>query len=218
MEGDAHPAKLAVRDRRDRVISRLTESFARDELGLEAFESRIDAAYRAEAEADLDALVADLPDHAPSADVTTALAQPEIVPTTTLARALPQPAVRALFSNIERSGSMTMAGTVRAEAIFGNLELDLREARFGPGVTELHVRSVFGSIEITVPADITVEVHGTGIFGNFEGSTRTIADRDAPTLRIVGSSVFASIVIKTVPPLRVQRLAEQLRAHRLLPP
>ncbi len=44
MQGDAHPSKLAVRDRRERVIAQLAESFARDELSVEEFEARIDAA------------------------------------------------------------------------------------------------------------------------------------------------------------------------------
>ena len=79
-------------------------------------------------------------------------------------------------------------------------------------------RAIFGSVEIVVPADVTVEVHGSGVFGNFEGSTRATADPDAPTLRIVGSAIFASVVVKTIPPLRVQRLVEQLRTRRLLPP
>jgi predicted membrane protein len=80
------------------------------------------------------------------------------------------------------------------------------------------VKAIFGSIEIRVPADITVEVHGSGVFGNFEGAMRATADPDAPTLRIVGSAIFASVVVKTLPPLRVQKLVDQLRARRLLPP
>jgi hypothetical protein len=128
------------------------------------------------------------------------------------------PVVRALFSNIERSDGSVMAETMKVEAIFGNVELDLRETRFAAGVTELRVKAVFGSVEIVVPADVAVEVHGSAVFGNFEGTTRTTADPDAPALRVVGSATFASVVVKTVPPLRVQKLATELRARRLLPP
>jgi hypothetical protein len=226
MQGNAHPSKLALRERCERVIAQLTESFARDELSLEAFETRIDAAYCCQTVAEYDALVADLrrPDSSESAAMV--VAQVELVPDERVA-GLPvgstapvesRRLLRALFSNIERCDQVAMPPATRVEAIFGNVELDLRKATFAAGVTEIGVKAIFSSIEIVVPADITVEVHGAGVFGNFEGATRTTADPDAPTLRIVGSAIFASVVVRTLPPLRVQKLVEQLRARRLLPP
>jgi hypothetical protein len=223
MQGEAHPSMLAVRDRRERVVAQLTESFARDELSIESFEARIDAAYVCQTDPEFDALVADLR-HPDSEGAATVVATAELVqyggalPQVSLARVESSRAVRALFSNIERCDRSVMPRATRVEAIFGNAELDLRQTTFAPGVTEIHVKAIFGSIEIGVPADITVEVHGSAIFGNFEGATRATADPDAPTLRIVGSAIFASVVVKTLPPLRVQKLVEQLRARRLLPP
>jgi hypothetical protein len=225
MQGDAHPTKLAVRDRRERVIAQLTESFARDELGIEAFERRIDAAYCCQTNAEFEALVADLR-HPDSSEGGAIVARAELVqdegvvgvPHGSLAVVESRLVLRAIFSNIERRDQSVMPRAAQVEAIFGNVELDLRRTAFAPGVTELRVKAIFGSIEIAVPADITVEVHGAGVFGNFEGATRATADPDAPTLRIVGSAIFASVVVKTLPPLRVQKLVEQLRARRLLPP
>jgi hypothetical protein len=226
MRGDAHPAKLALRDRRERTIARLTESFARDEIGIEAFEARIDTAYRCQTDEEFEALVADLRIDESSEGVEMILAKAELIQGAhglrplpgSLVRDEPRPLLRALFSNIERCDRVVMAETIRVEAIFGNVELDLRETHFAFGVTELRVKAIFGSIEIVVPADIAVEVYGAGLFGNFEGATRATADPDAPTLRVVGSAVFASVVVRTVPPLRVQKLAAELRARRLLPP
>jgi Cell wall-active antibiotics response 4TMS YvqF/Domain of unknown function (DUF1707) len=225
MQGDAHPTKVAVRNRRDRTIAQLTESFARDELSLEAFETRIDAAYCCKTDAEFDALIADLR-HEGSFEAAIVVVDAEParagrsagVSPTSLARVESRPVVRALFSNIERCDQAAMPRATKIEAIFGNIELDLRETTFAAGVTEIGVNAIFSSVEIVVPADITVEVHGGGVFGNFEGATRATADPDAPTLRIVGSAIFASVVVKTLPPLRVQRLAEQLRTRRLLPP
>jgi hypothetical protein len=225
MQGDAHPSKLALRERRERVIAQLTESFARDELSLEAFETRIDAAYCCQTVAECDALVADLrrPDSSESAAMV--VAQMELVRDERVA-GVPvgsapgesRPLLRALFSNVERCDQVALPRATRVEAIFGNVELDLRKATFASGVTEIGVKAIFSSIEIVVPADITVEVYGDGVFGTFEGATRTTADPEAPTLRIVGSAIFASVVVRTLPPLRVQKLVEQLRARRLLPP
>jgi hypothetical protein len=226
MQGDAHPTNVAVRNRRDRAIAQLTESFARDELSLEAFETRIDAAYCCKTDAEFDALIADLRHEGSLEDAAIVVVDAELaragrsagVPPTSLARVESRPVVRALFSNIERCDQATMPRATKIEAIFGNIELDLRETTFAAGVTEIGVKAIFGSVEIVVPADVTVEVHGACVFGNFEGATRATADPDAPTLRIVGSAIFASVVVKTLPPLRVQRLAEQLRTRRLLPP
>jgi hypothetical protein len=220
MQGDAHPIKLALRERRERLIAQLTESFARDELSLEAFEARIDAA------SECDALVADLrrPNSSEIGAMVVApaeLVQDERVAGVSAGSPAPvesRPMLRALFSNIERSDQVVMPRATKVEAIFGNVELDLRKATFAAGVTEIGVKAFFSSVEIVVPADITVEVHGSGVFGNFEGATRTTADPEAPTLRIVGSAIFASVVVRTLPPLRVQKLVEQLRARRLLPP
>jgi len=60
MRGENHPAKLAVRDARQRAIDRLTSAFVADELSLEEFEERVDRAYRGRNMADFDALIADL--------------------------------------------------------------------------------------------------------------------------------------------------------------
>jgi hypothetical protein len=226
MQGDAHPTKLAIRDRRERVIAQLTESFARDELSIEAFETRIDGAYCCQTDAEFEALVADLRHPDSSEDAAIVVARAELVQDEgavgashgSLARVESRPILRALFSNIERCDQSVMPRATQVEAIFGNVELDLRQTAFAPGITEIRVKAIFGSIEIGVPADVTVEVHGAGVFGNFEGATRATADPDAPTLRIVGSAIFASVVVKTLPPLRVQKRVEQLRARRLLPP
>ena len=226
MQGDAHPSKLAVRDRRERVIAQLAESFARDELSVEEFEARIDAAYCSTTDAEFDALIADLRRRDPPEGDAMVVARAELVrdedvvgvPIGSLARVEASSVLRAVFSNIERCDQSVVPRVAQVEAIFGNIELDLREAAFTPGVTELHVKAIFGNVEIAVPADISVEVHGSGVFGNFEGSTRTTSDPDTPTLRIKGSAIFGSVVVKTLPPAHVRRVVEQFRARRVLRP
>jgi hypothetical protein len=221
VQGEAHPSKLALRERRERAILQLTESFARDEIGLEEFDARVDAVYRSQTVAQCDALVADLgrSDSFETGAIVTALAelarndQMGAVPLAPLRPGASIPIVRAVFSNVERCDQVVMPQATRVEALFGNVEIDLRNATFASGITEIGVKAIFSSIELVVPADMTVEVHGSCVFGNFEGTSRTIADPDAPILRIVGSAIFASVVIRTLPPLRVQRLAEKLRSR-----
>ena len=77
MEGDRHPARLAVTEAREQVLEQLSDAFAKDELGLDEFEARIDHAYQATTEVGLRALVKDLSSPAPVAS--TALAHAHLL-------------------------------------------------------------------------------------------------------------------------------------------
>ncbi len=60
MRGDEHPKRALLRSGRAQTIERLSNAFARDELGLDEFEERLNRAYAAEEVPALDALVQDL--------------------------------------------------------------------------------------------------------------------------------------------------------------
>src|SRR3989337_1259812 len=71
----------------------------------------------------------------------------------------PQPArggVVSFLSSNELEGPWELPRHFRALAVFGNVELDLRDAVIGLGVSVIEAVAVMGSIEITVPPDITV--------------------------------------------------------------
>lgn len=194
LDGDDHPRHLALRQRRDAALERLSEGFARDELSLDELERRVDRAYAASAEAELDALVADL-----SAAPSSALAPVPPAPLAAGARAprLTRLAL-AVFGNVERRIGGELATGVTVSAVFGNVELDLRELVLPPGVTELQVRAVFGNVELTLPPTLAVECRGTPIFGSFASVDRRPRAGEA-VLRVVGSAVFGNVEIKTLP-------------------
>ena len=56
---------VALRDRREQVISRLSDGYARDLFDVEELERRLDLAHGARSVADLDQLVADLGEPGP---------------------------------------------------------------------------------------------------------------------------------------------------------
>ena len=219
MEGDNHPQKRALREARDRAIETLVASFSTDELGLDAFEARVNSAYEATSAEALNALIADLtvanvPRDAirvrvPEANVTTA-SSAALAPVGTK-----NYFARAIFANVERRGTFSVQSESHASSVFGNLLLDFRNAIFPNGVTRIHVRAVFGNVEILVPADLRVECEGTGILGNVENTTRTPAEQspDAPILQIVGTAVFGNIELHAKLPAHLQRLVEELRAR-----
>ncbi len=222
MKGDHHPDKVALEEAREQVIAKLAECFARDEIGLDAFEARVNDAYAATASAQFDALVKDL-GGAPQASSVTALAR-LTAPTELVdlrgeqAALLPIPArrvVSAVLGSIERRGALRVEHGTKFRAVLGNLELDLREATLPPGVTEIHVSAVLGNVEITVPSDLNVAVDGSGILGNFESSVRPLRQGGSPrsTLVIVGRATLGSINVHSRPPARVELLVRELREH-----
>jgi hypothetical protein len=80
----------------------------------------------------------------------------------------------------------------------GNIELDLTNARLGPGESEIEIKCVFANVEITVPPDVRVLCDGDGIAGAFE--VKTIGKVpplpvDAPTLRITGTAYLGNVEV-----------------------
>lgn len=181
---------VALRDRREQVIQRLTDAYATDLLEMSVFEDRLSRAHAAADLATLDALLADLP--APKSAAETALAtrprNDAMVPA--------GERVLAVFSSIERRGAWRPPRVMRVRAVLGTVELDFCDAQLDPGVTELHVRAVFGNIEITVPPQLAVTCEGAAIFGSFEHRSGSVPDPDRPLLRIVGSAVFGSVEVR----------------------
>jgi hypothetical protein len=107
----------------------------------------------------------------------------------------------AVFSNIERRGNFPLESGARIVAVFGNVELDLREHAFPAGVTELFVRAVCGNVEITVAPTVAVECEGSGFLGSFATVNRVPPEgaESGPVLRIVGSAVLGNVEIRTMP-------------------
>jgi hypothetical protein len=211
--------KAALRAQRERVIERLGEGFVRDELGLDEFERRVDEAHGAQDVDALGALVADLepalaralPTLPASPAARDGAAQPALAKAHSGALApvsAGAPDSLAIFGNVERRGRYRLADGSRALAVFGNVELDLRDVTLAIGVTTLHVRAVFGNIEIVVPPELPVECIGSGIFGSFASVHRVAPEghEGQAVLRIVGQAVLGNVEVLTRP-----------RGARLLP-
>ena len=100
--------------------------------------------------------------------------------------------VMSILSSNRRSGVWSVPRRMNVLAVMGSLELDLRDARFEPGVTRIDVLNVMGSVEIMAPEGVVVESDGIGVLGNFEGTTRGAEnpDANAPVLRIRGVAVM----------------------------
>ncbi len=199
MHGDEHPKRALLRTGRAQTIERLTNAFARDELGLDEFEERLNRAYAAEEIPALDALVSDL-----SAETRThsvALVAP-VAPETALApvaASVSAPRAVAILGSVERRGQWAVSRSSGALAVLGSVVIDLRDVVLPPGVTTIQVSAVLGSVEIIVPPNLAVESDGSGILGSFEGMQRVPhdPDPDLPVLRVQGRAILGSIEVHT---------------------
>jgi hypothetical protein len=207
MQGDQHPAKVALREAREATIDQLSEGFARDELSLTEFEQRVDRAYAATSTEEAQSLVNDLSVGAraqlrvaPNPDVQPAGAGVSAPQQTSLARSNEDWLAFAIFGNVERHGRYAVEPGSRALAVFGNVELDLRAVNFPKGITAIHVEAIFGNVEIILPPTIFVECHGVSIFGNYASLGRVpIDDEGGAVLRITGKAVFGNVELSTIP-------------------
>jgi len=85
-------------------------------------------------------------------------------------------------------------------AVFGGIEVDLREANISPGKeVVVDANATFGGIELRVPYSWEVVVRGMGIFGGYEDKTvppRREEGVTPPRLLVTGYAVFGGVSIE----------------------
>lgn len=125
--------------------------------------------------------------------------------------------VVSFLSSNEREGRWELPRHFRALAVLGNVELDLRDAVIGIGVSVIEAVAVLGNIEIIVPPDVTVECDGDSLLGSFvvkyKGRLAGAGAGGARTVRITGTAYASSIEITVKGP--DEGLLERLRKMSL---
>jgi hypothetical protein len=119
----------------------------------------------------------------------------------------------AFLGGFSRKGTWTPARTTRVMCVFGGGELDFREARMPPGVTEVNIFALWGGVHIIVPPELAVEVSGSAIMGGFESMERTpaVPDPDGPLLRVTGFVMMGGVGVETRNTGESQRDAQRRR-------
>ncbi|MCH5272692.1 MAG: hypothetical protein J1E35_03370 [Lachnospiraceae bacterium] len=80
-----------------------------------------------------------------------------------------------------------------AEAVFGGLDLDLRNAVIEDGAV-IETVAIFGGVDIKVPADVNVKLKRTALFGGAKSHVKSHAGR--PVLYVNALCMFGGVDIK----------------------
>lgn len=107
--------------------------------------------------------------------------------------------VVSFLSSNERKGRWEVPRQFRALAVLGNVELDLRDAEIGYGLSVFEAVAVMGNIELTIPPHVTVECDGDSLLGTFtlkyEGkASPSVASRER-VIRVTGTAYMGAVTV-----------------------
>lgn len=186
------PAAHVGERERDQVARELGDHFAQGHLTLEEYEFRVQAALQARQWFELSATINDLP---PLARATTR-ARLAVEGEGPRGRTL-----LALMGGATRTGRWSVPDRLRAIGVMGGVSIDLRDADFSSGVTEIHALAVMGGVDILVPPGVRIESDGIAIMGGFEDQPGlpAVYDDSAPVVRVRGLALMGAVVIRMKP-------------------
>ncbi|WP_413758822.1 DUF1707 SHOCT-like domain-containing protein [Streptomyces sp. MMBL 11-3] len=205
---------------RDRIADILREALAEGRLTAEEHAERVEEVFRAKTVGELEPLVRDLPAaHGPRPSAAFAPAPHRPAP-----GSIPPVAdenVVAVFSAAVRKGRWRVGRRTHAYAIFGSVEIDLSEAIFEHRHVVIKAVSVFGSVDIRVPENVSMRGSGGGVLGSFEVDTLDSGEQDAPVVYVDGLAVLGSVearprrgkLIEDILDRVTERVNAKLRKH-----
>ncbi len=102
--------------------------------------------------------------------------------------------IAAIFSGQKINFAGQEFRGIELNAIFGGIELDLREANIKKDQV-IEATAIFGRIDIMVPQNVNVVVKPIGIFGGTSNSTRKSKDNKV-TIYVTSTAIFGGVEIK----------------------
>ena len=180
---------------RDQVATLLSTAYAEGRLSRAEHDERIDQLMAAKTFDDLLPITQDLVIVGPPAPVATPQSSSRFAIDTTGQNAESDKMI-AIFGGVTRKGRWRVRKNTHALALFGGMDLDLRDAIFEAPVVEISGFWCFGGLDIKVTEGIEIRDQTAGIFGGTD--VRDVGDPSpgAPTLVIKGVSLFGGVSIK----------------------
>jgi hypothetical protein len=185
---------------RDFVVNLLAEAYAADRLSVEDLDARLALVYRAQSMAELEQSLRDPARPELSlADEYRLVANEAVVPERGVAV--------AFMGGFDVKGGWLVPRHFKVWAIMGGGDLDLREARFAPGVTQIDVVAFMGGVDLQLPPGVRLEVTGAGFLGGFSHEAGVpVEEPNAPVVRVSGAAIAGGVDIK--------RLARDRKSER----
>jgi hypothetical protein len=182
MPADRADGMRASDAERERTVTTLRDGAAHGRLTFDELAQRTEIAYEATTGAELERLVADLPQAAP--DVFEA----------------PHKRRRwniAVLGGCDRKGRWRPAPDSVALAVLGGVGLDLRDATIEGDEIVITAVAVLGGIEIVVPEGVEVDLDGFALLGGNEHEQGTAPVRPGtPVVRVRAFSLLGGIGVK----------------------
>lgn len=172
---------------RERVVALLRDGAADGRLTLGELTERSEHAYRARTLGDLETVIGDL---APGASVDAALAAP-------LAPCRPRSWFVALMGGSSRRGRWRVGRRVRAVAVMGGVEVDLRRAEFESAELDVTAVAVLGGVDVCVPEGVEVELSGFMLMGGKDARIDGHARPGAPVVRVRAFGLLCGVDVHT---------------------
>jgi hypothetical protein len=178
---------------RERAVVLLREHAAEGRLTLEEFTERMSAAYAARTTRELEELARDLPSvPAPS-------------------RRRPTRFIPAVFGSNERTGRLRIRRRIGTFVLFGNVDLDLRQATLEGDVITIVTFVGFGATDVYVPEAVDVDMHGFAILGHKNVRNEEATPQPGmPLVRMYAFGLFAGIDAWRVPRAWADRTWRQI--------
>ena len=102
----------------------------------------------------------------------------------------------SVFGDITRRGSGPSRDRLSPVAVFGDIDLDFRQATMPTGQVAINAVAPFGNIDVLVPDGVQVDVGGFTLFGSKKIAVgETTATESAAVIRVRGFSLFGSVKV-----------------------
>jgi hypothetical protein len=179
---------------RDQVATVLSTAYAEGRLTREEHDERLDQLMAAKTFDDLLPITRDLVVVGTPTPVATPQSTSRFTIDTT-GQSSDSDKMIAIFGGATRTGRWRVRRNISALALFGGIDLDLRDAIFEAPVVEISGFWCFGGLDIKVPEGIEVRDQTAGIFGGTDVSNIGDPAPGAPTLVIKGVSLFGGVSV-----------------------
>src|SRR5215210_6058776 len=190
--GDLHASDAD----REQVATVLNTAYAEGRLSRDEHDQRLDQLMAAKTFDDLIPITHDLVVVGPREDRRPAASPAAGLDIDTNSTSAQPARLVAIFGGVSRNGKWRVRRKNQALALFGGIDLDMRDAVFEGSTIEVSTICCFGGLDIKVPEGLHESNEMVGIFGGTD--LKDVADPipGAPTLVLKGLTLFGGVSVR----------------------